>query len=246
MEPLLTYSDFVKFYKAERFVPKNPLVMSWFPLFPSADLAGIAADLMGDGNMLGAPRWRLDFCSKSVDELLRFEKTVFELFGVNGKIRPCTTNQYGTMNYGVNCKPVTRTLHAIGIPIGEKVSQQYIIPNWVLSDKLFFVRFFQRYFDCEGCVSVKYRSLDIGLFKREDLVNSGFDFMNALRNGLDKYFEIVTSRPFLTGGVSRRKDGTISREIKIKIRRRVSIGRFKDFIKLETPHKLQNLALLSC
>ena len=99
----------------------------WFPLRASPALAGIVADLMGDGHVQGGIKLRLDYTSKSKTELRRFGNELHTLFNIKGKIRDCKTNKYGTMNYGVNCKPLIRVLKLIGVPSGQKVLTKFSI-----------------------------------------------------------------------------------------------------------------------
>ena len=46
----------------------------------------------------------------------RFAREIYNLFKVKEKVMNCKTNHYGTMNYGVNCKPLVRVLKLIGVP----------------------------------------------------------------------------------------------------------------------------------
>ena len=50
-------------------------------------LAGIVADIMGDGHLQGPPKWRMDYTSKDITELERFNNEIKGLFGYSGKIR---------------------------------------------------------------------------------------------------------------------------------------------------------------
>lgn len=101
-----------------------------FPIACNKKLAGIVGDLFSDGHLQGEPKWRIDFTSKNKEELLRFEKEIFSVFGVKGKIRKCTTNKFGTSyNYGVNFKAIARTLFVAGVPAGNKVLQSLIFQN---------------------------------------------------------------------------------------------------------------------
>lgn len=112
------------------------------PFKPSEQMAGLIGDIFGDGHLQGDPKWRIDYTSKSKDELKRFEKEIIDVFNVWGKIRECKTNTYGkTFNYGVNYKAVAITLHLFGAPSGNKVLQNFDIPQWILENKKFFRRF---------------------------------------------------------------------------------------------------------
>lgn len=191
MNPIIEFEDFVKFYESKRYFSRLEAVKKeLFPIKPSVELAGVAADLMADGHLQGKPKWRFDYCSNSIKELERFEGAVYNLFKIKGKIRQCTTNKYGTMNYGVNCKHAAIILFMAGVPAGEKVSQSYCIPGWILSNKDFFARFVQRYFDCEGHVSNVSKSIEFQIYKTEPYLSSGVEFVNNIKFKLAHYFDI--------------------------------------------------------
>lgn len=70
---LLTKRDVLKTYKSKvaglKVLEKYD---SWFPVYLSPELAGVIGDIMGDGHLQGVSKWRLDYTSKSLDELNRF------------------------------------------------------------------------------------------------------------------------------------------------------------------------------
>jgi hypothetical protein len=200
---------------------------------------------MGDGHLQGDPRWQLFFTSNSTKELLRFEGVIFGLFGIKGKIRPCTTNRYGTMNYSLSCSPLSRLLHHLGVPVGEKVSQEYFVPDWIVHDKECFRSFVRRYFDCEGTVDLTARGVSISTFKKECFLNAGVTFMNQLSTGLKEYFDIVTCRPFIARTRNFRKDGSFTQGVYLKIKSKEALGRFARFIGFETPVKAGKLLQVS-
>ncbi len=70
MRVLVDKNDVLSLYKIRsggNFVLKN--YSKWFPVKASSDLAGIVADLMGDGSLQAPKLWRFDFASKSPREL---------------------------------------------------------------------------------------------------------------------------------------------------------------------------------
>jgi hypothetical protein len=216
----------------------------WFPLRPSAKLAGIVADLMGDGHLQGTPKYRFDYCSKFKRELRRFNTEIFSTFQVHGKIRDCKTNQYGTMNLGVNNKPLSRTLGLIGVPAGPKVSVPFLIPAWILRDKYLFARFVNRLFSCEGHVDIKSRCVEIQMYKSIDFIDSGFRFFNQLKSHLDKYFCIRTTDVFFRSNLTTNKRGITTIGIRMKIKNKDSLVKFHDFIGIEDKRKKESLKRL--
>ncbi len=214
----------------------------WFPIKPSQRLAGIVADLMGDGHLQDHPKLRLDYTSKSITELERFNQEIFYLFGIKGKIRDCTTNKYNTKNLGINNKLLARILKLIGVPTGAKVFKEFSIPNWILEDKELFVRFINRLFSCEGCVDLHSKAIVINMRKSTELIENGIKFFEDIKIYLEKYFEIKTTNPFLNTRINLRKDGRKTKDIIIKIKRKDSLIKFQKYIDFDDINKKERLA----
>lgn len=213
-----------------------------FPIIPSETLAGIIGDLFGDGHLQGDPKWRIDFTSASKKELQRFGNEFLKQFKINGKIRPCRTNMFGsTFNYGINCKPVARALFLCGVPAGNKVLQSTNIPRWILQNPNYFKRFVQRLFDCEGCVSVNDKVIEIQMYKDEKLMENGFKLFYDIKSGLRKYFDIDTSNPFTEKRANVRKDKIRTKAVRLKIKSSDSLVNFWKYINFETQSKQKNL-----
>ncbi|MBU0662873.1 hypothetical protein KJ891_05435 [Candidatus Micrarchaeota archaeon] len=209
MDALVDFTSLLKTYPRNNKLKFDNRINHWLPLVPSQKLAGLVADLMADGHLQGDPKWRFDYCSNSRCELNRFEKTIAELFGLKGKIRDCTTNQYNTKNYGVNYRPLAKSLFLIGVPCGNKVMKKYSIPTWILNDKKLFASFVRRYFDCEAGIDVAGKSIAVELHKSVDLTDSGTFFLNQMRRGLLNYFGIKSTVPFLLSRKNKRKCGAV-------------------------------------
>lgn len=237
MKNLLEIKDVLNTYKSkDSGIKVLSRYHNWFPLKPSKKLSGIVGDLMGDGHLQGDPRWRIDYTSKSNEELERFNQEIFTIFGIKGKIRKCTTNNYNTKNLGINNSVLSRTFSMIGVPVGSKVLKDFKIPNWILKDRELFSRFMNRLFSCEGTVDTKNRYIELQMHKSSELINEGFEFFYTIKNYLWRYYKIRTIDPFL-GGLSLRKDGIITKGIKLKIRRHDSVKKFQKYIGFEDPIK---------
>lgn len=245
MKQLLTKEDLLTTYKSEY---HGKIALSnyedWFPILASKELAGIVADLMGDGHLQGHPQLRLDYTSKFDKELERFEEQIFKLFGIKGKIRKSTTNNYNTKNLGVNNKPLARVLKSIGVPTGAKVLKRFQIPQWILEDEKVFKKFINRLFSCEGHVGVNGNELVISMYKDERILKDGMNFFGSIKYYLEKYYGIRTTRPFTNCTFNLRKDGVITKPIIIKIKNRDSIIKFSRNIGIEDPEKKQKLKIL--
>ncbi len=171
----------------------------------------------------------------------RFGNTVFSVFGLKGTIRPGTTNKYNTKNYGVNCRPLAKTLFLIGVPYGNKVLKKYLIPNWILNDKDCFRFFIRRYFDCERSIDLKKKSLSVEVHKSTELIENSFVFLNQFKQGLLKHFDIKTINPFKLSLKVKRKSGATVQATRIKITRRENMEKFCAEIGFNSKLKMEKL-----
>ena len=225
---LVSKEDIKQFYITERGF--NSMLKKYAYLFPikgSKELAGLVADIMGDGNLQGYPKWRFDFCSKSKETLNIFGEKIYSNFNINGKIRNCTTNIFGVSYlYGVNCKRLSKSLYYIGVPSGEKVTQGFKIPNWILEDKEYFREFISRLFICEGSVDYSAPSVKLGMSKIIPLLNDGFYFFNQIKDNLLFHFNIKTMRIYSEKPRKTRKDNQLTSRIILKIKRQSELIKF--------------------
>lgn len=243
---LLNFEDVLNSYKSKEAGIKALYKYShWFPLRASPNLAGIVADLMGDGHLQDSPKLRLDYTSKSAEELNRFGTEVYNIFSVKGKIRKCSTNHYGTLNLGINCKPLVRVLKLVGVPTGSKVLTNFTIPKWVLENQILFSRFIDRLFSCEGSVDLKSRCIDIKMYKSETLIEDGLKFFKEIKHYLDIYFGIKTTEPFSGNTFNLRKDGIRTRPIRLKIKNINSLIKFRDFVGIGDSTKMERLKVIT-
>lgn len=221
MGEILRYNDFLKTYKTRTYRIRHLENYKYlFPIKSNRILSGIIADLICDGNLQGDPKWRIDFTSKSIDELKRFEKEMIYLFKINGKIRKCVSNRYGkTYNLGINCSPITRILYLCGVPSGQKVLIPFSIPKWIINDKENFKRFAQRVFSCEGGITYephrKLPQIRLEMWKA-DKVNEKINFVEEIGIYLNKYFGIK-STVIKRKVYNIRKDGIITRPTRMYI-----------------------------
>jgi hypothetical protein len=224
---LVKRCDLRQFYKSDNTFNENTSrFKNIFPIVKSSKLAGIVADLIGDGHLQGNPKWRLDYTSKSKEELIRFEKEIGLLFGIKGKIRQCTTNSYGeSYLYGINCKVLARSLNLCGVPTGNKVTSSFSIPNWILENKEFFREFVNRLYHCEGSVDPNGPTLDLLMHKEISILDEGISFFNSLKQGLLVYFDINSHKAY-AGRAFESKRGYQSVEIRFRIKRKIDIKKF--------------------
>jgi hypothetical protein len=243
---IINFEQVLDTYKCKK-SGKNSLskYKEWFPLYLNPQIAGIVADLMADGHLQKGRFWRMDYCSKSKEELNRLNIEINEVFGYSGAIRPCTTNRYGeTYLLAISCQPIGRIMTLCGVPRGAKVLTKFNIPEWIINDKECFRRFIQRLFDCEGCVDFKTIGIELRMNKELSILNDGIKFFETIKENFSKHFNIKTTNPFL-GDKSFRKDGKITQSIRMKIRKQSEILKFAKEIRLDTKEKQEKLKKLT-
>ena len=234
MKPLVTSNDILNTYRSECHGKKAiEKYKFWFPIKSSKILSGIIADLMFDGHLQDKPKLRLDYTSKNIPELKRFGKEVYKLFKVKGKVRKCTTNKFGTYNYGINCKPLARVLILCGVPTEAKIKKSYQIPKWILKDKEFFREFVKRFYMCEASKCPKDYWIGFEQWKLKPLEGSGTNFMNQIRNGMKKHFNISSSRVYRYNKSRFGKDGLERIGLRFTIHGRKQFEKFQNEINLK-------------
>ena len=242
---LLTINDVLDTYRSREYgIKALSNYNSWFPIKSSPRLAGIVGDLIGDGHLQDYPKLRLDYTSKSIMELKRFNQEIFLLFGINGKIRDCTTNKYNTKNLGINNKPLARVLKLLGVPTGAKVLKRFFVPKWILMDKELFSRFINRLFSCEGCVDMGGKSIIVDMYKSSTMIEDGIKFFEDIGIHLDKYFQIKATFSLHLSNFNIRKDGIKTQSIVLKIKKKESLLNFQKFIDFDDEMKKRKLNLI--
>lgn len=239
----ITREEVLKTYKSREAGIKALSKHDWFPLRLCPKLAGIVADLIADGHLQSPEMWRMAYCSASLEELKRFNNEIKKLFNFSGYVRLCLTNQWSrSYLLAINCKPIGRVMSLCGVPSGQKVLSKFTVPSWILEDKECFRRFVQRLFDCEGCVDLDI-GLELKMYKEISLIRNGIDFFEEIKSHLLKYFDIKTTNIFL-GATNLRKDGKVTRAIRMKIRKQSEIIKFSKEINFETKIKQEKLQIV--
>ncbi len=231
MGQILSYSQFLRTYKTRGYRLKHlENYKNLFPIKASPRLAGIVADLIGDGHLQGDPRWRIDFTSKDIEELNRFEKEMNYLFSVKGKIRKCSSNKYKTYNIAINSSPIARILYLCGVPAGQKVTTPFTIPKWIKNDKECFRVFCRRLFTCEGNINYEIGRTPVirmEMWKAEHLIKNGQEFIEGIRDLMNKYFGIVSTVKVQLKK-NKRKDGIITRPTRQYISAKSTLTFYKE------------------
>jgi hypothetical protein len=222
MGVILRYNEFLKTYKTRGYRLRHlENYRHLFPIRSSPMLAGLVGDLISDGHLQGDPLWRMDFTSKDLKELASFNKRMKNLFGIDSKVRNCTSNKYSkSFNLGINCAPIARIFLKIGVPSGQKVLKNYNLPEWIKKDKECFREFCRHLFACEGTImhekNRKTPQVRFEHWKSEKYFEGGREFVKEICVHMEKYFQIKTTIGF-PNQRGNRKDGIITRPIRVYI-----------------------------
>jgi len=94
----------------------------------------------------------------------------------------------------VDSKPLVEILHHLGAPIGNKVFQPFLVPNWVLNSPIEIKRaFLSTIYGNEGSKPQDNRwRIQFVISKNKEFVPNLLDFLNQIRTLL-AYFNISTS-----------------------------------------------------
>ncbi|OGZ02725.1 MAG: hypothetical protein A2946_04055 [Candidatus Liptonbacteria bacterium RIFCSPLOWO2_01_FULL_53_13] len=183
---------------------------------PSEKLAEFMGIMMGDGGM---SKFQATITLHHIDDLAYSKfvrRLAYELFGVKPSV-------YHRVSHSVNQIVISRHglieyLHSLGLPIGNKVKQQFDIPEWIKENKKFAVACARGLVDTDGSVFThtyrvngkwySYKKLDFSSMSEplrrsmhEIFTDAGLHarFLKAKSIRLDsvadmkRYFEVISS-----------------------------------------------------
>lgn len=140
---------------------KNPILESKAVHKPkhSAELAEFIGIMMGDG---GVSEYQVIVTLHHVDDLeyaSYVTKLIEKLFRVNPRVYHLYKKSVN--NIVISRKELVRYLHELGLPIGNKVKQQFDIPEWIKLDRNYSIACLRGLVDTDGCIFThKYRVKD--------------------------------------------------------------------------------------
>ena len=256
VSPLVTLEKLTKSYKSKKYAEES---ISYFkdilPIFPSTGLAEIAADLLTDGHIAVRKYYNskkyayVGFFSEDAAELDRFNSQVKKLFKTEGTIKEWGFRENGRSKGCIVVDArLARLLECCGIPVGDKVSQRYPVPSWVMhGDKEIKRAFLRRSFTCEGSISrEKSGRWDIRytMYKLEKLSANTINYLELLRKLL-REFNIKTYNPSLNQVYVRAKDKQKVLGFVLRIRDKQSLITYMNEIGFDTDDKKKKLSVLS-
>jgi len=185
------------------------------------ELAKIASYITFDGHLYNTLKG-FYFSSKNIKDLNEFEKLIKKKFGkISGKyyLNSGGIGKNKTHKYVIFNKKISQELLNLGVPKGDKANQAFKIPKWIFYSKSLSKEYLKIAFFCEGCFKESKKRtprISINLAKTEDFIDDGIKFMEDLKKML-KYFDIRTTKCYISGNRIRKRDNKISRDIKFRV-----------------------------
>jgi len=180
------------------------------------DLAKIVSYLTFDGHLAEDLKC-FYLCSKHKEVLSNFENIVYHKFKIKGRLEKREGHVGKSYKYRVFNREVCRFLEKIGVPKGNKIAKQFLIPIWIRNNKEFSREYLTTAFDCEGSIWFeKQPKIRFGIFKSEELLDNAFQFIDEMKFMLNS-FNIKTTNSWLIKG-NQRKDGRLTKGIYFKIK----------------------------
>ncbi len=122
----------------------------------SAELAEFIGIMLGDG---GVSKYQVVVTLHHTDDS-EYASYVVSLITKLFKLAPSIYHfpEKSVNNIVVSRKGMVEYVHALGLPIGNKVKQQFDIPEWITSDRNYSIACLRGLVDTDGCVFThKYR-----------------------------------------------------------------------------------------
>lgn len=131
---------------------KNPILESKTIHLPDrdAELAEFIGIMMGDG---GISEYQIVITLHHIDDLeyaAFVARLIKKLFKVTPSIYHSPKNSVNDI--AVSRKELVRHLHELGLPIGNKVKQQFDIPAWIKRDQKLAIACVRGLVDTDGCI----------------------------------------------------------------------------------------------
>ena len=195
----------------------DPLPKSAYKL--DKRLVRIVSYLTFDGHLYGTLKG-FHFSSNHKKDLEILREDVRRKFGVDvftinkgGMTGKCYRYWYFNTN-------ISKLLHSLGTPCGDKMITKFDVPGWIKKDKELGLEYLRMAFLCEGTkykVSKNTERIQINLNKSEEFLEDGLKFMDSLKVLLKKFGIKTTSVKILQGNINRKKDGRTTRLLRFRI-----------------------------
>ncbi len=207
-----------------------------FPIKESPELAALIAHITGDGSL--NKHISLSYHNTSKKLCTLFTTYVRKIIGNNISF----TKTYHKANSFNFQKIVSDILLLAGAPHGNKTTNEFSIPKWILngipSTKKAFIR---ALYDDEGTIKVKSKEILIKFSKEESKIRSLYVFLNQLKTLLEEFNIEVTS--IRRENIVKGKNGKTIQLI-LGIHGIINFKKFKKEINFNHPKKKRDLSKL--
>ncbi|MFA6328723.1 MAG: LAGLIDADG family homing endonuclease [Candidatus Micrarchaeia archaeon] len=256
VSPLVSINDLQKAYKSEKYASESAAYFKKIlPIFPSPDLAAIAADLMTDGHIAVRKYYNskkyayVGFFSDDISELERFNSRLKRVFKIEGAIKEWGFRKNGrSKGCIISNARLARLLVLCKIPAGDKVQQRYKIPSWVVGGSKEIQRaFLRRSFTCEGSISREKGGrwgISYTMYKFRSLAPNTISYLESIRKLL-RGFGIKTYVPYVNQKYVRTKDKQEVVGFVLRMRDKQSLITYTNEIGFDTEVKQSKLSALS-
>ena len=184
------------------------------------DLAQIASYLTFDGHLYKDLKGMM-YSSKNIYDLERFEEVIRRKFGLPARYHLYSAGSRGQTHkiYFFN-KKVCEYLLKKGVPKGDKVIQEFDVPDWISCSKNLSREYLKIAYLCEGSMKEKDRKTPRISFihaKCVDILDSGVKFIDTLKMMLGK-FDINTGSCYISKERIRKKDNKRVNDLRFRIK----------------------------
>jgi len=146
----------------------------------SLDLAEIIGIMMGDGCLYldRTKKYQIIISfHKKEKNYLKYVKNLFEHYFSNYKF--CITEIENEFLLRNNSVVVGKKLISAGLIQGNKINNKITIPNLILENNIYLLRFMRGFFDTDGCIYCKY-----GNYAQIQFKLASKETINSLRHAL--------------------------------------------------------------
>ena len=256
MKPLVTREDFLNTYRQKKSGEKAIAIYHHlFPLYPSHLLAGLVADLLTDGHLQVRRQYKhslhyslINFCSKDDKEISFFDRRLYTLFRVRGKLYSHSRVGYkcSSKMYFLSHSTIVRLLNLAGVVSGNKTLAHYEVPSWIMNGSDSIKKsFLRRSFTCEGYIGPKDKKrtswhIRYWMYKTASLSWSAEEYLNSLKSLLLD-FGIRASMVYLDESYVRKSDSLTMYGLSFSICDKASILKFRNSIGFDLDYKQSRL-----
>jgi hypothetical protein len=165
----------------DRMKAEGKIKSEYLPLKKDGDLAELIGVILGDGHICSYSRTeelRIISNSNNSGFIKRYAKIIEKVFSKKPYIR--NSNQSNSTRIGLYEKHISER---IKIPIGARKNLKIEVPNWILKNRKYIVRYLRGLYEAEGSFSVHkptYTHKFLFANRNEAMLNNVYNLMNVI------------------------------------------------------------------